>query len=181
MLNNRMVRALCAEEAVYHEVAMDASATGQALAIIGLAVLLNAVATTLSLGVAHVDGRSAAVALTWVLSWLVGSLAIYLPIARAEGGNEHLVATLRVMAFAILPTVVGLLVVGLFVALALLIPSWVLVAVPTLLFVLGWALKAAITGVNEVFNLGLGRALMMAVVCGMGVALFSCLALMVWF
>jgi hypothetical protein len=179
MASNRMVRALCAESAVYREVAVDSSATGQAIAIMGLAVLMNAVATSISLSAVNMGGRSTGVALTWVLCWVVGCLAIYLPGARALGGREIVTAAFRVMAFAILPAVAGLLAVALLVSLALWIPAWVLVALPVLVFVIGWALKALVTGVNEMFNLGLGRTLVLSVAGGVGMAMVACIALIV--
>jgi hypothetical protein len=170
MMSNRWVRALRMEPAVYREVAFDRAASGQAAAILAAAVLIH-------LAAARMQQWPSGLALPWVLSWLAGSALIYLPAARLSGRGGSLGMTFRILAFAYLPTIVGLAALALLTMASLAHPFWAVLAIPMLVGVVAWAVRAAVAGVGELCHLGLGRALAVAVLAGLALAVAVNLAL----
>lgn len=160
---NRWVRALRMEPTVYREVAFDRAASGQAAAILAAAILIH-------LAAARMQQWPSGLAVPWVLSWLAGSVLIYLPTAQLLGRRGTLGMTFRILAFAYLPTIVGLAALALLTVASLTYPFWAVLAVPVLVAVVAWAVRAAVAGVGELCRLGLGRALAVAVLAGLALA-----------
>ena len=160
---SRLVRALRMEPAVYREVALDRAASGQAMAIVAAAVLIH-------LAAARMREWPSGLAVPWVASWLVGCVIVYLPAARLLGRRGSLGMTFRILAFAYLPTIVGLAALALLTVVSMSHPMWALLAIPLLLGAVAWAVRAAVLGVGELCRLGLGRALAVAAVSGVALA-----------
>ena len=151
------------EPAVYHEVALDRAASGQAAAIAAAAVLIH-------LAAANMRQWPSGLAVPWVASWLIGCVLVYLPAARWLGKRGSLGMTFRILAFAYLPTIVGLAALALLTVASMAHPMWAVLAIPVLLCVVAWAIRAAVVGVGELCRLGLGRALAVAAISGIALA-----------
>lgn len=107
-LFDRMVRAARLDRTLYDEVDADESATTQALAVVAIASVLNAVGAAIGAALYHSSGRAVVGALIAALiGWVIWSLVVWLVGTRLMDGRATYGRMLRSLGFAYAPEALG--------------------------------------------------------------------------
>lgn len=146
-LLDRMIRAAKLEPELYEEVERDVEATKEALLVVLIVAVCNAIGT---IGILGAKGIITGL-IAGILGWILWSFVIFLIGVKGFKHTSDMGELLRCLGFAYSPLVLGVL-------------GFIPVLGPIILIVASvWALVAFVIATRQALDCGTGRAILVAV------------------